>query len=191
MERDAGVRAAWRAAMTGIDPSRLVFLDETSTPTTLTLLRARAPRGQRAIGRVPRRRREAISWLATLTMWGIGESLLVRGAVDRPVFEEFVERVLVPSLRPGQIVILDNLSVHKSARAKALIQAAGCQLVFLPTYSPDLNPIEPAFAKTKQALRRVGARSWESVVVAVGETLRTVTEADARAFFTDAGFSLP
>jgi len=175
--------------MSGIDPSRLVFLDETSTPTTLTLQRARAPRGQRAIGRVPRGRREAISWLATLTTHGMGESLLVRGAVDRSVFEAFVERVLVPSLRPGQIVILDNLSVHKSARANALIHAAGCQLVFLPTYSPDLNPIEPAFAKTKQALRRGAARSWESVVAAVGDALRTVTEADARAFFTDAGFA--
>jgi transposase len=176
--------------MTGIDPSRLVFLDETSTPTTLTLLRARAPRGQRAVGRVPRGRREAISWLATLTTRGIGESLLVRGAVDRLVFETFVERVLVPSLQPGHIVVLDNLSVPKSARARQVIEAAGCQLVFLPTYSPDLNPIEPAFAKTKQALRRVAPRSWESVVAAVGETLRTVTEADARAFFTDAGFSL-
>lgn len=187
-ERDEEVRVAWRAAMRGIDPSRLVFLDETSTPTTLTLLRARAPRGQRAVGRVPRGRREAISWLATLTTRGIGESLLVRGAIDRPVFDAFVERVLVPSLRPGQIVVLDNLSVHKSARAKALIHAAGGQLVFLPTYSPDLNPIEQAFAKTKQALRRVGARSWESVVAAVGETLRTVTAADARAFFAEAGF---
>jgi transposase len=174
--------------MSGIDPSRLGFLDEPSPPTTLTLLRARAPRGQRAIGRVPRGRREAISWLATLPTRGIGESLLVRGAVDRLVFEAFVERVLVPSLRPGQIVIWDNLSVHKSARATALIQAAGCQVVFLPTYAPDLNPIEPAFAKPKQAWRRAGARSWERVVAAVGETLRTVTAADARAFFTDAGF---
>ena len=177
--------------MTGIDPSRLVFLDETSTPTTLTLLRARAPRGQRAVGRVPRGQREAISWLATLTTRGLGESLLVRGAVDRPVFEAFVERVLVPVLRPGQIVVLDNLSVHQSARAKALIHAAGCYLVFLPTYAPDCNPIEQAFAKTKQSLRRVGARSWESVVAAVGEALRTVTAVDARAFFTDAGFLLP
>jgi transposase len=174
--------------MAQVDAAALVFLDETSTPTTLTLLRARAPRGQRAVGRVPRGRREAISWLATLTTQGIGESLLVRGAVDRPVFEAFVERVLVPALRPGQIVVLDNLSVHKSARAKALIEAAGCRLIFLPTYSPDLNPIEHAFAKSKQTLRRVGARSWESVVAAVGEVLGTVTEADARAFFADAGF---
>jgi transposase len=176
--------------MAGIDPSRLVFLDETSTPTTLTLLRARAPRGQRAVGRVPRGRREAISWLATLTTRGIGESLLVRGAVDRPVFEAFVERVLVPSLHPGQIVVLDNLSVHKSARANALIVAAGCHLVFLPTYSPDLNPIELAFSKAKQALRRIGARSWESVGAAVGQTLTTITAADAHAFFAAAGFPL-
>ena len=173
--------------MTAIDPARLVFLDETSTPTTLTPLRARAPQGQRAVGRVPRGRREAISWLATLTATGMGESLLVRGSVDRHVFETFIERVLVPTLRPGQIVVLDNLSVHKRARARALIGAAGCQLVFLPTYSPDFNPIEHAFAKIK-LLRRVGARTWESVVTAVGETLRTVTEIDARAFFANAGF---
>src|SRR5215203_2547363 len=176
--------------MSEIDPSRLVFLDETSTPTTLTRRQARALPGQRAVGRIPRGRREAISWLATLTPSGIGESLLVRGAVDRLVFEAFVERVLVPSLRPGQIVVLDNLSVHKSARARTLVETAGCHLVFLPTYSPDFNPIELAFAKTKQALRRIGARSWESVVTAVGETLRTITAADARAFFADAGFLL-
>ena len=136
--------------MATVDPDALVFLDETSTPTTLTPLRARAPRGQRAVGRVPRGRREAISSLATLTATGIGESLLVRGAVDRCVFDAFVEQVLVPSLHPGHIVVLDNLSVHKSARAKALIEAAGCQVVFLPTYSPDFNPIEQAFAKTNR-----------------------------------------
>lgn len=174
--------------MTGIDPSRLVFLDETSTPTTLTALRARALPGQRAVGRIPRGRREAISWLATLTTQGIGESLLVRGAVDRLVFEAFVERVLVPRLRPGQIVVLDNLSVHKSAYARTLIEAAGCHLVFLPTYSPDFNPIEHAFAKTKQVLRRVGARSFETIVAAVGVALMTITTADAHAFFADAGF---
>ena len=174
--------------MATVDPDALVFLDETSTPTTLTPLRARAPRGQRAVGRVPRGRREAISWLATLTATGIGESLLVRGAVDRCVFEAFVAQVLVPSLHPGQIVVLDNLSVHKSARAKALIEAAGCQVVFLPTYSPDFNPIEQAFAKTKQALRRVGARTWEGVCAAVSDALTTITAADARAFFAAAGF---
>jgi transposase len=176
--------------MAEVDPAQLVFLDETSTPTTLTPLRARATRGQRAYGRIPRGRREAISWLATLTATGLGEGLLVRGAVDRLVFEAFVQRVLVPSLRPGQIVVLDNLSVHKSANARALIEAAGCQLIFLPTYSPDLNPIEPAFAKTKQALRRVGARSFEAVVTAVTMALPLITVTDAEAFFADAGFPI-
>jgi transposase len=174
--------------MSRINPADLIFLDETSTPTSLTPVRARAPRGQRAVARIPRGRREAISWLATLTPTGIGESLLVRGAVDRLVFEAFVERVLVPSLRPGQIIILDNLSVHKSATAKARIEAAGCHLVFLPTYSPDFNPIEQAFAKTKQHLRRVGARSWDSITAAAGATLTTISAADARAFFAAAGF---
>ena len=176
--------------MSEIDPRRLVFLDETSTPTTLTRLQARALPGQRAVGRIPRGRREAISWLATLTPTGIGESLLVRGAVDRLVCEAFVERVLVPSLRPGQIVVLDNFSVHKSARARTLIEAAGGHLVFLPTYSPDFNPIEPAFAKTKQALRRAGARSFETIVAAVGAALTTITPADAPAFFAPAGFPI-
>jgi transposase len=187
-ERDATARAAWRATMAGVNPARLVFLDETSTPTTLTPLRARAERGQRAHGRIPRGRREAISWLATLTATGLGESLLVRGAVDRLVFEAFVDRVLAPTLRPGQIVVLDNLSVHKSATARACIEAADCHLVFLPTYSPDLNPIEQAFAKTKQALRRSGARSFETVVAAVTAVLSTVSVTDAQAFFADAGF---
>jgi transposase len=174
--------------MTGIDPSRFVFLDETSTPITLTPLRARAPRGQRAVGYVPRGQRPHIAWLATLTPSGLGESLLVKGTIDQRVFSTFVERVLVPSLRPGQIVILDNLAVHKSTRARALIEAAGCHLVFLPPYSPDFNPIEQAFAKIKQALRRRGARSWDAVAAAVADFLPAITSADAQAFFADAGF---
>jgi transposase len=174
--------------MTGLDPTRFVFLDETSTPVTLTPVRARAPRGQRAVGRVPRGQRPHIAWLATLTTAGLGESLLVKGPVDGCVFETFVERVLLPSLHPGQIVILDNLNVHKSAKAQALIAAAGCYLVFLPAYSPDFNPIEPAFAKLKQALRRVGARSWDAIIAVMADLLPTITSADARAYFADAGF---
>ena len=174
--------------MAGVDPADLVFLDETATPTTLAPLYARAPRGQRAVGRVPRGRREHVSWLATLTPAGIGESVLVPGAVDRPAFAAFVERRLAPALRPGQVVVLDNRSVHKSARARAAVERAGCRLVFLPTYSPDLNPIELAFAKAKQRLRRLGPRSFEAVVAAVGQALVGVTEADARGFFRAAGY---
>ena len=177
--------------MAGADPAALVFLDETSTPTTLTPLRARAPRGERAVGRVPRGRREAASWLATLTPAGVGESLLVPGAVDRAAFDAFVERLLVPSLRPGQVVVLDNLSVHKSARARQAVEATGCRLVFLPTYSPDFNPFELAFAKIKERLRRTAARAADVLVAAIGEALDTVTAADARGYFALCGFPLP
>jgi len=187
-ERDEAARAAWRVEMAGVDPADLVFLDETATPTTLTPLRARAPRGERAVGRVPRGRREHVSWLATLTPAGVGESRLVPGAVDRAAFDAFVQRLLVPSLRPGQVVVLDNLSVHKSPAARRLIEAAGCRLVFLPTYSPDFNPIEAAFAKCKEALRRATPRSFDAVVEAVGSALAAVTPADARAFYRAAGY---
>jgi transposase len=190
-ERDAAARAAWRAAMAAVDPADPLFLAETSAPITLTPRRARAPRGQRAIGRVPRGARPRIAWLATLSLAGMGEGLVVDGPVDGRVFGAFVERVPVPSLRPGQVVALDTLSVHKRARARQLIEAAGCRRVFLPSYSPDLDPIEPAFAKTQQALRRIGARSWDGVVAAIGQVVDTVTAADAQAFFTAAGVAQP
>lgn len=174
--------------MAGIAPARLVFLDETHTPTTLTPLRARAPRGERATGRVPQGRWETSSWLATLTTAGIGESVVVPGSVDGMAFDAFVIERLAPGLRPGQIVVLDNLSVHKSPRARAAIEAAACRLVFLPTYSPDFNPIELAFAKTKQHLRRAEPRAFDAVVSAIGAALETITATDALAFFHAAGF---
>jgi hypothetical protein len=177
--------------MAAVDPADLLFLDETSTPITLTPLRARAPRGQRAVGRIPRGKRPHIAWLATLTATGMGQSLVGDGPVDGRVFVAFVERVLVPSLRPGPLVVLDNLSVHKSARARQLIEAAGAHLIFLPSYSPDFNPIEHAFAKSKTALRRLEARSFETVVAAIGQVVDTVTGTDARGFFAAAGFPLP
>jgi transposase len=185
------VRDAWRTAHTDLDARNLVFLDETSTPLTLTPLRARAPRGQRAIGHVPRGHRPHIVWIATLTADGLGASLVVDGPMDGRVFVAFVERVLVPSLRPGQTVVLDNLSVHKNARARHLIEAAGCHLRFLPPYSPDFNPIEQAFAKSKQRLRRQRPRSWDEVNAAISALLPTITAHDACAFFAAAGFPLP
>lgn len=177
--------------MATVAATQLVFLDETSTPVTLTPLRARAPRGQRAVGHVPRGTRPHIAWLATLTPTGMGESLVVDGPVTGSVFATFVERVVVPSLLPGQVVVLDNLSAHKSTRAREAVEAAGCHLVFLPSYSPDFNPIEHAFAKSKQALRRLEARSFETVVAAIGQVLPTITVTDARGFFAAAGFPLP
>lgn len=174
--------------MATVDSADLLFLDETQTPTTLTPVRARAPRGVRAIGRIPRGHRPHIAWLATLTQDGIGKRVVIPGPIDEVAFDTFIRQVLVPALRPGQVVVLDNLSVHRSPRARAAVEAAGCRLVFLPTYSSDFNPIELAFAKVKTALRRAEARSFDTVVTALGAALATVTAADAHAFFHAAGY---
>lgn len=166
----------------------MVVLDETSTPTALTPLRARAPRGTRAVGRVPRGRRQTVTLVATLTLEGMGPALQFPGALDRAVFEAFVERLLVPRLQPGQVVSWDNLSVHKSARARQLIEGAGCRVLPTPRYSPDCNPIEHAFSKLKAALRRAEARTFEAVVAATGAAFAAITPADARGFFAAAGY---
>jgi len=176
--------------MATIAPDTLVFLDETSTPTTLTPLRARSPRGQRAVGHVPRGRWTTVTLLATLTPTGLGPALQFPGAVDRPAFEQFVEEVLVPALSPGQTVVLDNLSVHKSAKARQAIEAADCQLVFLPTYSPDFNPIEQAFAKLKGLLRKAEARTVDAILTATQRHYPDITPADTRGFYREAGYNL-
>jgi transposase len=176
--------------MAAIDPAQMIFLDETSTPTTLTPLRARSRRGQRAIGSVARGRWRAVTLLASLTPNGFGPGLQFPGALDRPLFEAFVEQVLVPTLTPGQIVVLDNLSVHNSAKARHLIEAAGCQLRFLPTYSPDFNPIEQAFAKLKALLRKRNARTPDAVLAATQAHYSAITASDARGFYRDAGYNL-
>jgi len=176
--------------MTEVDAADLLFLDETSTPTTLTPRYAWSRRGERAIGRVPRGRWQSITLVATLAPDGMGPSLVLDGALDRDAFDAYVEQILVPALRPGQTVVLDNLSVHKSARARALIEAAGCRLCFLPTYSPDLNPIESAFAKLKGRLRRAEGRSFDAVADAVGAAYPAITAQDCRGFYRDSGYNL-
>lgn len=187
-ERDEAARAAWQERMAAIAPADVLFLDETHTPTTLTPLRARAPRGVRAVGRVPRGRWETISWLATLTPDGSGPSVVIPGPIDGEAFDLFVREHLVPTLRPGQLVVMDNLNVHKSPRARAALAAAGCQVALLPTYSPDLNPIELAFAIIKPQLRRAEARSFDAVAAALGEAVTTIAPDDAHAFYRAAGY---
>lgn len=173
-----------------VDPARLIFLDETSTPTTLTPLRGRSPRGERVVGRVPRSRWEAVTLVATLTPQGFGPGLQLEGALDRDGFDTFVTEALVPTLRRGDVVVLDNLSVHKSPRAQRAIAATGARLVFLPAYSPDFNPIEQAFAKLKQGLRAVGARTTETVMAATRALYPRITATDARGYYRHAGYFL-
>jgi len=190
-ERDEGVRTAWRDEAAALDPADLLFLDATSTHAALTRRRARAPRGQRAHGTVPRNRGPNVTLLAVLGPPGVTTALSIEGATTRPVFDGFVEVFLVPLLRPGQTVVLDNLAVHKSPRAQALVEAAGCRLLVLPPYSPDFNPIEPVFAKVKTALRASAARTGDELLEATQAALAAVTPGDAAGCYADCGFPLP
>ena len=167
-----------------------VFLDESSTQLAMTPLYARSPRGIRAFGSVPRNRGSNVTLISTLSSDGTTNALTLEGAIDRVAFDVYVERVLIPSLRAGQTVVMDNLSVHKSPRARELIEASGCFLRFLPTYSPDLNPIEGMFSKLKAYLRRVGARSREALDDAIGSGLALVSAGDARGWFDRCGYQL-
>jgi len=178
----------FRKQMKQVDARRLVVVDECGSNIALTPLYARAPKGQRAYGSVPRNRGKNTTLLASVSLSGIGASLIIEGAVNTPVFEAYVEQILAPSLVAGQIVVLDNLSVHKGARVRQLIEARGCELLFLPAYSPDYSPIEETFSKVKAFLRRVGARTHEALQAAIGQALETVTAADALGWFTHCGY---
>ena len=174
-----------------LDPIRLIFVDESGTHTAMTRRRARAPRGERAIGRVPRNHGPNVTLFAALTPQGMGPALAVEGAADGVAFALYVRELLVPSLRPGQVVILDQLNVHKSAAMRALIEAAGCRLLLLPSSSPDFNPIEQAFAKIKTHLRTAAARTFDDLVTAIGAAIDTITPADSRGCFAHCGYYLP
>ena len=126
--------------------------------------------------------------LASMTAEGMGACLAVEGATTRIVFETYIERVLVPSLRQGQVVVMDNLSAHKGERVKELVENAGCELLYLPPYSPDFSPIEEAFSKVKGLLRKAEARSREALVEAIGKALDAITARDARGFFEHCGY---
>ncbi|MCA1838623.1 MAG: IS630 family transposase [Actinobacteria bacterium] len=191
-ERDRWLRAAWQALIAGqIDAERFVFVDEMGSNTSLFSLYAWAPRGERARCLVPRNRGKNTTLLASMTIKGMGPCVAVVGATTRVVFETFVERLLAPTLSPGQVVVMDNLGAHKGERVRELIQERGCELLYLPPYSPDLNPIEEAFSKVKALLRRTGARTREALIEAMGRALGAVTDEDARGFFEHRGYRLP
>ena len=189
-ERDETARATWRLDASTLNSADLVFVDETSTHTALTRRRARAPRGERAVGRTPRNHGPNVTLLATLTPAGIGPAVAIPGAVDGAAFIAYAERVLAPSLRPGQVVILDNVSAHKSEGVRTAVEAVGARLLFLPPYSPDFNPIELAFAKVKERLRAAAERSPEGLFAATAAAIDAVSTTDARGFYAHCGFPL-
>lgn len=169
-------------------------MDESGANITLTPRYGRALRGERCIGQVP----PGALWawgknttlMAAMTLEGIQTAAVIEGAMDRPVFDRFVEQFLIPILRPGQKIIWDNLSVHKSVDAEELIRAAECDVTFLPPYSPDFNPIEQAFSKLKAHLRRANQRTVDGVWEAIGNGLDQITATDARGWFQHCGYAV-
>lgn len=168
-----------------------MFVDESGTNLSLTPRSGRAPRGQRVVGVVPRNHGPNVTVLAAMGVAGITAAMTMTGANDGEVWSLFARQILVPSLRPGQIVIWDNLGVHKNQAVRALIAAAGCQVRFLPPYSPDFSPIEQAFSKLKTRVRQANARTRPALEDAIAAGLATITAHDAQAWFRHCGYALP
>jgi transposase len=188
-ERDEWLRAAWRALVAGgLEAEQLVFVDEMGTNTSLAPLYAWSRRGERALASVPRNWGANVTLLASMSLRGMGPCLAVEGSTTTAVFEAYLEQVLTPSLGPGQVVVMDNLSSHKGSRVRELLEERGCELIYLPPYCPDLNPIEEAFAKIKALVRRAGARTCEALMEAIGRALEALTASDARGFFEHRGY---
>ena len=191
-EQDPVERAAWRwQATLLLRPADLVFVDESGSNRALCPRYGYAPRGQRCHGQAPRNRGRNTSLLAALGPQGLLATMTVEGSTNTDGFLTYLDRVLCPALRPGQTVVLDNLSVHKSEAVREKIEAAGCRLWFLPAYSPDFNPIEHAFAKLKQSLRKAKARTQEALEAAIAAGLTTITSQDAHGWFKHCEFPLP
>jgi len=180
----------WRWLASHFDARRLVFVDESGFHTSMTRLRARAPKGKRAYGKVPRNRGKNTTPIAAITLEGaMGATMTLEGATDALAFEAYVEHFLAPSLSEAQVVVLDKLGAHRTEKVKDLIEQRGEDLVFLPSYSPEMNPIEDTFSKIKQLLvRKAGARVREALVEAIGRALRAVNTEDAAGWFAYAGY---
>jgi transposase len=193
-ERDredvAEARRAWRDEPAGIDPARLVFVDETGIDTRMTRPYARAARGRRAVGKVPRGRWGRLTVIGALALDGPVASRCVAAATGTAVLPAFAEEVLIPALRdrPDALVVTDNLGAHEAEAVRAALDRAGLSHRYLPSYSPDVNPIEQAWSKLETHLRTVGARSKEALEAALGPALATITAQDARGWFRLAGY---
>jgi transposase len=183
-------RAAWRRQLEEIDPARLVFIDESGVTRSMTRRYGRAPKGERVYGSVPLGHWEVITLIGALALDGLRTSFTVNAATDTDVFRVFVEQVLTPALRPGDVVIWDNLPAHKAPELKTIIESTQASLLPLPPYSPDFNPIEQCWSKIKTFLRAVEARTSEALEQAIAQAFARVTAADARGWFRHCGYQL-
>jgi transposase len=172
-----------------VDPSRLVFIDETWTKTNMAPLRGWGPVGQRLPDKVPHGRWTTMTFLAALRHDRVAAPWLLEGPINGESFHTYVKQVLAPTLRPGDIVVMDNLGSHRSGDVRRALRAVGAKLFFLPKYSPDLNPIEMLFSKLKHGLRKARARSYDAVYGALASLLPTVTSAECANYLVKAGYS--
>jgi transposase len=187
-------RRAWRGAVAGIAPERLVFLDESAVLANLVRTYAWSRRGERAHGTAPAGRWDRVTILGALGGEGIIGAMSIAAATDGAVFRTYLERVLLPELRrvePDAVLVMDNLGAHKSAAVAALLDGSGFAYRYLPRYSPDLNPIEPAWSKVKGLLRKAAARTVDELHAALGPALAAITREDTRGFFRHAGYGCP
>ena len=187
-ERDEQARAVYREQIAQHRADEYVIIDECGSNIHLTPRYARAPKGERALGSVPRNTEKNTTLIASMTTHGMGPALLLEGGTDTAAFEVYVAQVLTPALVPGQIVVMDNLSAHKHERIQHLIEARGCTIQYLPAYSPDLSPIEEAFSKLKTLLRRAAARTREALYEAMATVLDQITAQDAQGYFAHGGY---
>jgi transposase len=190
-ERDEQARTSFRERLEGVDPERLRFVEESSTNIALTPRYARAPKGERARGKAPRNWGKNVTLICSITLSGMGASMSIEGPSDTDSFGLYMKEILAPTLQTGQIVLMDNLSVHRSKWVRELIEERGCQLWLLPPYSPDMNPIEEAFSKVKALLRRAKARVLETLFEATEDALGAVSAEDARGYFRHCGYTIP
>lgn len=185
-----GKREAWRAeVMPGLDPSKLVFIDETWAKTNMTRTHGYAPRGERLVEAVPRGHWHTTTFVGALTVRGFVAPMAVDGAINGGLFRAYVEKVLAPELRPGDVVVLDNLGSHSVAGVRPAVERAGCRLLYLPPYSPDLNPIENAFSKLKGLLRKAAERAVEGLWAAIGRLLDRFRPDECRNYLRHCGYT--
>jgi len=184
----AARRAAWRASQADLDPDRLVFVDETGASTKMARRCGRSLRGERCVAAVPHGHWKTTTFVGGLRLSGIAAPMTIDGAMDGPAFLAWVERMLVPALRPGDIVVMDNLPAHKQPSVRAAIETAGAELRYLPPYSPDLNPIEMAFSKFKALLKKAAARTVTELWDAIAAALPRITASDRSSYLAAAGY---
>ena len=185
----AAARQAWQAAQGGLDPARLVFVDETGANAKLVRTRGRGPRGRRVRGKAPWGHWRTTTFVGGLRARGMTAPMVLDGPMNGPAFLAYVLQVLAPSLMPGDIVVLDNLAAHKIAGVRAAIEAVGATLRHLPPYSPDLNPIELAFAKLKGLLRKAAARTREALCGAIAQAIDAFTPAECSNYLRHDGYA--